>query len=100
LDAGSFDNTDIPVSKWVMASGKAKRLIAEGLALPGYEMVLKCSHTFNLLDARGAISVTERQAYIRRVRTLAQLVAEAYLESRKRLGFPMVQLQPAKKKRG
>src|SRR6266446_3606903 len=79
---------------------QAKRLIEAGLPLPGYEMVLKCSHTFNLLDARGAISVTERQAYIRHVRTLAQLVAEAYLESRKKLGFPLVQLQPAKKKRG
>jgi glycyl-tRNA synthetase alpha chain len=69
------------------------------LPLPGYEMVMKCSHAFNLLDARGAISVTERQAYIRRVRTLAQLVAEAYLESRKRLGFPMGMRQPAPKKR-
>jgi glycyl-tRNA synthetase alpha chain len=77
---------------------QAKRLIAEGLALPGYEMVLKCSHTFNLLDARGAISVTERQAYIGRVRTLAKLVAEAYLESRKELGFPLVKPQSAVKK--
>jgi glycyl-tRNA synthetase alpha chain len=98
----NFEASDV---KWLLSQfndfeAQAKRLIAEGLALPGYEMVLKCSHTFNLLDARGAISVTERQAYIRRVRTLAQLVAEAYLESRKRLGFPMVQLQPVKKKRG
>ena len=78
---------------------QAKRLIAEGLALPGYEMVLKCSHTFNLLDARGAISVTERKAYIGRVRTLAKLVAEAYLDSREKLGFPMVRHdQPPKKK--
>ena len=57
--------------------------------LPGYEMVMKASHTFNLLDARGAISVTERQAYIGRVRTLAKAVAEAYYQSRERLGFPM-----------
>ncbi|HKW38204.1 MAG TPA: glycine--tRNA ligase subunit alpha [Burkholderiales bacterium] len=69
---------------------QAKRLIEAGLPLPGYEMVLKCSHTFNLLDARGAISVTERQAYIGRVRDLAKLVAKAYYESRERLGFPMV----------
>jgi glycyl-tRNA synthetase alpha chain len=69
---------------------QAKRLIAEGLALPGYEMVLKCSHTFNLLDARGAISVTERQAYIGRVRALAKLVAQAYFDSREKLGFPML----------
>jgi glycyl-tRNA synthetase alpha chain len=52
-------------------------------------MVLKCSHTFNLLDARGAISVTERAAYIGRVRTLSRLVAQAYFTSREALGFPM-----------
>jgi glycyl-tRNA synthetase alpha chain len=58
--------------------------------LPAYEMVMKCSHTFNLLDARGAISVTERAAYIARVRALARSVAQAYYESRERLGFPML----------
>ena len=58
--------------------------------LPAYEMVLKCSHAFNLLDARGAISVTERAAYIGRVRALARAVAQAYYEARERLGFPMV----------
>ena len=61
---------------------EAKRLIEAKLALPAYEMVLKASHTFNLLDARKAISVTERQSYILRVRELAKLVAEAYYESR------------------
>jgi glycyl-tRNA synthetase alpha chain len=54
-------------------------------------MVLKASHTFNLLDARGAISVTERAAYIGRVRNLAKAVAKAYYESRERLGFPMLE---------
>ena len=68
---------------------EARRLIEAGLPLPGYEMVLKCSHTFNLLDARGAISVTERAGYIGRVRALARLVAQAYYESREKLGFPM-----------
>ena len=68
---------------------EARRLIEAGLALPGYEMVMKCSHTFNLLDARGAISVTERAGYIGRVRALARLVAQAYYESREKLGFPM-----------
>ena len=68
---------------------EAKRLIAVPLALPAYEMVMKCSHTFNLLDARGAISVTERAAYIGRIRNLARSVAQAYLDSRARLGFPM-----------
>jgi glycyl-tRNA synthetase alpha chain len=69
---------------------EAKRLIEAQCVLPAYEMVLKASHTFNLLDARGAISVTERAAYIGRVRTLARAVAQAYYESRERLGFPMV----------
>ena len=69
--------------------GEAKRLIAAGLALPAYEMVMKCSHSFNLLDARGAISVTERAAYIARVRNLSRAVAQAYYEARERLGFPM-----------
>jgi glycyl-tRNA synthetase alpha chain len=69
--------------------GEAKRLIAAQCVLPGYEMVMKASHAFNLLDARGAISVTERAAYIGRVRNLAKAVAQAYYESRERLGFPM-----------
>jgi glycyl-tRNA synthetase alpha chain len=74
---------------------EAKRLMEAGLPLPGYEMVMKCSHTFNLLDARGAISVTERAAYIGRVRALSRLVAQAYYDSRERLGFPMLkQPQP------
>ena len=68
---------------------EAKRLIDAQCVLPGYEMVMKCSHTFNLLDARGAISVTERAGYIGRVRALARQVAQAYYESRERLGFPM-----------
>jgi glycyl-tRNA synthetase alpha chain len=68
---------------------EAKRLIDVQCTLPAYEMVLKASHTFNLLDARGAISVTERAAYIGRVRALARAVAQAYYESRERLGFPM-----------
>jgi glycyl-tRNA synthetase alpha chain len=69
---------------------EAKRLVDEQCVLPAYERVLKASHTFNLLDARGAISVTERQAYIGRVRALASGVAKAYYESRERLGFPLV----------
>jgi glycyl-tRNA synthetase alpha chain len=68
---------------------EAKRLMEARLVLPAYEMVLRCSHAFNLLDARGAISVTERAAYIGRVRNLARSVAQAYYESRERLGFPM-----------
>jgi glycyl-tRNA synthetase alpha chain len=78
---------------------EAKRLIDVGLPLPGFEMVMKCSHSFNLLDARGAISVTERAAYIARVRNLARAVAQAYYESREKLGFPMLQRSPATKKK-
>jgi glycyl-tRNA synthetase alpha chain len=69
---------------------EAKRLLEAKVPLPAYEMVLKCSHTFNLLDARGAISVTERAAYIARVRALARSVAQAYYDSREVLGFPML----------
>jgi len=68
---------------------EAKRLMLLDLPLPAYEMVMKCSHAFNLLDARGAISTTERAAYIGRVRGLARLVAQSYFDSRERLGFPM-----------
>jgi len=66
------------------------RLLEKGLPLPAYEQVLKASHSFNLLDARRAISVTERQRYILRVRTLARGVAQAYLNAREALGFPML----------
>jgi glycyl-tRNA synthetase alpha chain len=67
----------------------ANRLIEAGLPLPAYEQVLKASHAFNLLDARHAISVSERQRYILRVRTLARAVAQAYYDAREALGFPM-----------
>ena len=68
---------------------QAKHLMGAQLALPAYEQVLKAAHTFNLLDARGAISVTERAAYIGRIRNLARNVAQSYVDSRARLGFPM-----------
>jgi len=68
---------------------ESQRLIGVGLPLPAYEMVLKASHTFTLLDARHAISVTERQRYILRVRALARAVAQAYFDRRKDLGFPL-----------
>jgi glycyl-tRNA synthetase alpha chain len=74
---------------------QAKRLVEADLVLPAYEMVMKCSHTFNLLDARGAISVTERAAYIGRVRVLSRLIAQAYYASREALGFPMRHDKPA-----
>ena len=68
---------------------QARHLMEQNLALPAYEQVLKAAHSFNLLDARGAISVTERAAYIGRIRNLARSVAQSYLDSRARLGFPM-----------
>jgi glycyl-tRNA synthetase alpha chain len=68
---------------------ESKRLIDLNLPLPAYEMTLKASHTFNLLDARKAISVTERQRYILRVRALARAVAHAYYAARKEIGFPL-----------
>ena len=68
---------------------ESKRLVELGLPLPAYEFTLKASHAFNLLDARHAISVTERQRFILRVRTLARAVAQAYYDARKKLGFPL-----------
>ena len=69
---------------------QAKLLMEKQLALPAYEQVLKAAHTFNLLDARGAISVTERAAYMGRIRNISRSVAQSYFESRERLGFPML----------
>jgi glycyl-tRNA synthetase alpha chain len=71
-------------------------LLEKGLIFPGYDCCLKCSHIFNVLDARGAISVTERQQYIGRVRKLARRAAEAYLAKRRELGFPLLK-DPARR---
>jgi glycyl-tRNA synthetase alpha chain len=83
-------NVNLLLEQFSMHESEAKRLIELNLPLPSYEQVMKCSHTFNLLDARGAISVTERATYIGRVRALARLVAAAYYDSREALGFPML----------
>jgi len=69
---------------------EARRLIKIELPLPAYDYILKCSHTFNLLDARGAISVTERTGYISRVRNITRLCAEEYVKKREKLGFPLI----------
>lgn len=79
---------------------ESQKLIEAGLPLPAYEQMLQASHTFNLLDARRAISVTERQRYILRVRALSRAVAEAYYASREELGFPMVESVKATKNKG
>jgi len=68
---------------------EAEQLTKKGLVLPSLDYVLKCSHTFNLLDARGVISVTERTRYITKIRNLARRVAQLYLEQREKLGFPL-----------
>ena len=87
----NFDLADIDFlfSLFDQCERDSTRLIEAGLPLPAYEQVLKASHAFNLLDARHAISVTERQRYILRVRTLARAVAQAYYDAREKLGFPM-----------
>jgi glycyl-tRNA synthetase alpha chain len=74
---------------------EARATLEKKLVLPAYDMVIKCSHAFNMLDARGALSVTERTSYIARVRNLAKLVAEAYIDSRRTLGFPLLGRTPA-----
>jgi glycyl-tRNA synthetase alpha chain len=91
MSAFNFEEADITLlfSYFDNAESQCNELISKNLALPAYEQVLKASHYFNLLDARKAISVTERQRFILRVRTLARMVAEAYLDSREKLGFPL-----------
>src|SRR5262249_13396719 len=87
----SFEHADVTqLFRWFDAYEKElKRLIAKRLVLPAYDFCLKCSHSFNLLDARGAISVAERQRFIGRVRALAKACAEGFLAERERLGFPL-----------
>ena len=88
-------NTSLLLHQFDAYEAEAQKLIQHQLALPAYEMVMKCSHSFNLLDARGAISVTERAAYIGRVRALARKVAQTYYDARQALGFPMLADQDA-----
>lgn len=88
----NFEQADIDMlfQQFAAAEQESQRLIDLGLALPAYEQALKCSHLFNLLDARHAISVSERQRYILRIRALTRAVAETYYQSRENLGFPML----------
>ncbi len=83
-------NVDFLFSFFDECESESSKLIELGLPLPAYEQVMKASHAFNLLDARHAISVTERQRFILRVRSLARAVAQAYYDSREQLGFPML----------
>jgi glycyl-tRNA synthetase alpha chain len=88
--AYNFEHADVAelFHRFDACEAEALKLVELGLPLPAYDQVCKASHSFNLLDARRAISVTERQRYILRVRKLAQAVAEAYHAQRERLGFP------------
>lgn len=88
----NFDHADVPflLQQFDYYESQCEKLLEKELPLPAYEMMLKASHCFNLLDARHAISVTERQAYILRVRNLSKGVAARYYESRERLGFPKI----------
>lgn len=92
MSAYNFEHADVQsLFDWFdRCERECGGLIEKGLPLPAYEMVLKASHTFNLLDARHAISVTERQRFILRVRTMAREVAQSYYETREKLGFPML----------
>lgn len=88
----SFEKADIETLKGLFNTyeEEARKVIGQGLVIPGYEYVLKSSHVFNVLDARGAISVSERTHYIGRVRNLARIVATAYIEQRKEMGYPLL----------
>jgi glycyl-tRNA synthetase alpha chain len=88
----NFEEADVPAhfDLFQLYEREAMRLAEVGLILPAYDFVLKCSHMFNMLDARGAISVTERASYILRVRKLARLVAQGYIARREELGFPLL----------
>lgn len=88
----NFDESDPAMlfQLFSMYEAEAARLLEKGLVFPGYDYVLKCSHTFNLLDARNAISVTERTGYISRIRALAGKSAQAYIKQRKEMNYPLI----------
>ncbi|MDY0234622.1 MAG: glycine--tRNA ligase subunit alpha [Gudongella sp.] len=88
----SFEKADIPVLRELFNTyeKEAKRIIDEKLVMPAYDYVLKCSHTFNVLDARGAISVSDRTGFIARVRNLARSIASLYIEQREEMGYPLL----------
>ncbi len=92
----NFESADVAMFQKLfdMYEAESLRLVDEGLVLPAYDYCLKCSHAFNMLDARGAISVAERTGFIGRVRNLARRCAEGYLASREALGFPLLKGEP------
>ena len=92
LSVYNFEMADLEMLRKLfdMYEGESIRLSEKGLVLPAYDYCLKCSHTFNILDARGAISVTERIHYIERIRNLARLTSKNYLAQREEMGFPLL----------
>jgi len=88
----NFEEADVDMllKLFSMYENECRQLAEKGLTLPAYDYCLKCSHAFNLLDARGAISVTERTGYIGRVRSLARICAEGYVKAREEMGFPLL----------
>lgn len=92
FSAFNFEQADVPLhfELFTRFEAEAQRLLELGLVAPGYDYVIKCSHQFNVLEARGAISVSERTGYITRVRNLARRAARAYLAQREALGFPLL----------
>lgn len=88
----SFEEADLELLVKLFGDyeNEAKRVLEKGLVLPGYDYVLKCSHVFNVLDSRGAVSVSERTHYIARVRNLARIVAKQFLNQREEIGFPLL----------
>lgn len=88
----NFEEADMTMLRKLfdMYEEESEKMAARGLVLPAYDYCLKCSHVFNILDARGAISVTERTSYIQRVRNLARLSAEGYTKQREEMGYPLI----------
>ncbi len=89
-----YSNVEMLLQQFETFERESRRMNESGLVIPSYEFCLKCSHAFNLLDARGVLSVTERTGYIARVRALARLCAEAFLRQREAMGFPLLKDRP------
>ena len=89
----SFEESDMKMllQLFTLYEQEARKLLKSNLVMPAYDYILKCSHTFNLLEARGAISVTERTGYIAKVRSLARACARKYLEQREQANYPLMQ---------